>query len=515
MNKSFLLIIFLFFFISARAQRINLSEITDSIKIQNVKENLYFLASDSLGGRKTYEKGQKYAAAFIAEKFDSYHLNQLKGSEGYYQKFIRYKLQGSMALLKNTKHSIYSFFFSNRPVKDTSEIEFLFAGRATKKDFQSLDIKNKAIVFLADNLSEGIKKADELSCDFPDEIFCMCLKDKRTTPRFVNFFRQKPLKISEVTGFKDFKEYFSRLYFNELNKEEVENGEYINKRLDSTKNIRLYVIGKEQLEKLFGLKAGKLYKKAHKNIKSKTNLLLNIPEVKVKQFATFIEKIDTLQTENVIAAIEGTDKKDEAIIISAHYDHLGKQSKGIYPGADDNASGTTALIEIAGAYGRAAQNGIRPKRTVIFIAFTGEEKGLVGSWHYVNNPLFPLDKTVCDINMDMIGRNHKDKQKNINKVFLIGRDPGKHERIKIFKQVNKQYNCVNLDTHPPFIHKIMWLFGSDHHAFQMKGVPSNVIFTGDHKDYHTPADTPDKINYEKLTQIAKLLFLSTWELANE
>lgn len=245
-------------------------------------------------------------------------------------------------------------------------------------------------------------------------------------------------------------------------------------------------------------------------------MLIGIPNIKIKQGIFYKERIDTLTSENVIAFIEGTEKKDEAIILTAHYDHVGKNyNGGLCLGADDNASGTAALMEISGAFAEAQKIGLKPKRSVIFIAFTGEEEGLVGSWHYVNNPLFPLKNTICDINMDMIGRNHKDKDKYKNKVFLIGRNPDKQERKKTFKKINREYDLLKLDTHPPFIPKIMWLFGSDHHSFQMKKIPSTVLFTGDHDDYHTPGDIPDKINYEKLTEISKLVFLACWELANQ
>lgn len=496
--------------------------IANEIKIENLKKKVYFLASDSLQGRNTYQKGQKEAAAYIAGYFRQNNLQQIENADSFYQVLTRYKVQQGYSFIRKKediekKHRFpFSLSFANSDYTDTSDVEFVFAGRATEKDLSGLDVKNKALVFFADSLIQGIQKVNELSTVLPGTKMVICLNNKRNLPRFVNLFKQKLIKISQVKSFNDLTTYYYRLCADEITREKLETAEFIKDRLDSDRRIGFSVISEEHLELIFEIKAKKLYKLSRKNVKSKNNLLTHLPNPVVNHSIKCMHKTDTLTTENIIAYIEGTEKKGEAIVVSAHYDHLGiKYNGGVCLGADDNASGTAALMEIASAFAKAAEKGIRPKRSVVFIAFTGEEKGLVGSWHYVNNPLFPLDKTLCNINMDMIGRNHNDKMKNSNKVFLVGRNKKKHQRKRAFQNINKHYKLVKLDTHPPFIHKLMWMFGSDHHAFQLKDVPSMVIFTGNHKDYHTPADTPDKLNYEKLTKIARLVFLSVWELADK
>jgi len=513
-----LLVLFfiLFSFKIIQSQSSEIKAIADEIKIENLKEKVYFLASDSLQGRKTYHIGQKIAANYIAANFQDNNLLNFKSTDGYYQKLIRYKLYDNHTIIKKNKKSITGYFYSNTNFEENAEYDYIFAGKANDKDFEGLDLKNKAIVFIVDSLSEGIMKINELSLKYPQNSFVICMNNKRNYKFFETVFVQKPLKISEVKSFKDLQSYEWRLSSNDLNKEKIDYAEFIPQKLDTVRHIDFTAIGEKQLEQLFDIKAKKLYKIARKNKRKSKNLLVDVLTVKAKQNKYYKKQIDTLFTENVIGYIEGTDNKEEALIITAHYDHLGKNYKdSICLGADDNASGTAALMEIAGAFAKTQQLGLKPKRSIIFIAFTAEELGLVGSWHYVNNPLFPLENTVCNINMDMIGRNAKDKEKNINKVFIAGRGKDNHQRKKLFKKVNKQYKLLEVDIHPPFFNNITWIFGSDQHSFHMKDIPSNIVYTGDHDDYHTPRDTPDKINYEKLTKIAQLVFLTTWQMANK
>ncbi len=226
---------------------------------------------------------------------------------------------------------------------------------------------------------------------------------------------------------------------------------------------------------------------------------------------------------NVIGILEGTDPvlKNEAIVIGAHYDHLGKGGMGslaansteIHHGADDNASGTSALIELATQFAKAKNN----KRTLIFIAFGGEEEGLLGSRHYVNNPVFPLDKTVAMINMDMVGRLKDDKltiggigTASEMKNLVTEKNPMRYGS-QMKKITNPDGTMVAMSS--TFIVPTFTLqlnedgFGpSDHASFYGKQIPVLFFFTGTHLDYHKPSDTFDKINYQGLRQI--LLYVS-------
>jgi len=515
--KNILFLLFLFFIARPiKAQNNELRTVAQSISIEDLKDRLYFLASDSLEGRKTYEKGQKYAAEYISNSFNTNNLKQLNGAEGYYQKFVRYRLTRGSNWFYNKDLNIYlNDFFCNYNVKDSSELELVFAGNATEMDLKGRNLDKKGIVFFANTMESGLDKVNQLSIKYPNSIMFLCLKNK-THLHLTTIFKEKPMKISEIQNYSDYRRYNRILYDTPISKDKLDSAQFISDYLNENSKTQLLIISEKQIEKLFGVKAKKLRKTTKKNKKINVNLLREIPNSKIYQKLDYMESIDTLQTENVLGYIEGTDKKQEAIIVSAHYDHVGKTYKGeICRGADDNASGTAALMEIAEAFSLAHQQGLKPKRSIIFIAFTGEEEGLVGSWHYVNNPLFPLENTICNINMDMIGRNKNDEEKNANKVFIAGRDKDNHKRKKIFKRINKQNDLLKLDTHPPFFNNLTWIFGSDQHAFHMKNIPSNIVYTGDHKDYHTPADTPDKINYEKLCKISKLVFLTVWELANQ
>jgi hypothetical protein len=509
------LFIILLFLQIIKAQTIEIKAIADKINIEDLKEKVYFLASDSLQGRKTYQNGQKIAANYIANNFKKNKLINFAKADNYYQKLIRYNIQGSNSNIMKIEKNLFCFFYSNYNINEKTEHEYIFAGKANDKDFKGLDLKDKEIVFIVDSLSEGITKVNKLSLIYPQNSFVICMNNKRNYKLLETVFKQKPLKISEVKSFKDLNSYEFRLNSNDLTKEKIEYAEFITDWLDSGRQINFTAIGEKQLEQLFEIKTKKLYKIARKNQKKSRNLLADVPIVKAKHHKYYKKQIDTLLTENVIGYIEGSDIKEEAILISAHYDHIGKTYKdSICYGADDNASGTAALLEVAGAYSKALQIGLKPKRTIIFAAFTAEELGLVGSWHYVNNPLFPLENTICNINMDMIGRNCKDKEKNINKVYIAGRDKGKRHRKKLFKKVNKQHDLLEVDIHPPFFNNLTWIFGSDQHSFHLKKIPSNIVYTGDHDDYHTPRDTADKINYEKLTKISRLVFLTGWQMAN-
>jgi hypothetical protein len=213
-------------------------------------------------------------------------------------------------------------------------------------------------------------------------------------------------------------------------------------------------------------------------------------------------KKEFIQAGNIAAKVEGSDPelKKEVVIVGAHYDHVGKDNRGqVYPGADDNASGTAVVIEMARAFHNLKQ---KPKRTTLFILFTGEEKGLLGSHYYIQDPIFPLDKTLAMINLDMVGRNDVDQMAVI----------GKYQFPKLFKiieTINK--NTVNFQFNfsvEQFIRQ------SDHSPFMRAGIPCLMFNSGMHDQLHTPRDTVDRIIPDKVEKAAQLVFLSLWQVAN-
>ena len=220
-------------------------------------------------------------------------------------------------------------------------------------------------------------------------------------------------------------------------------------------------------------------------------------------------------SENIVAFIEGSEKPEEIIVISAHYDHLGTKNGEIYNGADDDGSGTVAVMEIAKAFKNASENGYQPKRSLLFLHVTGEEKGLLGSKYYTNFPIFPLEKTVTDLNIDMIGRVDTKHEENPNYVYLIGSDKLSKELHQLSEKVNEYYTQLELDyTYNDENEPNRFYYRSDHYNFAKNNIPIIFYFNGTHADYHKATDTPDKINYEILAKRAQLIFYTAWEIAN-
>jgi len=223
-----------------------------------------------------------------------------------------------------------------------------------------------------------------------------------------------------------------------------------------------------------------------------------------------------VKTENVAAIIEGSEFPDEYIIISSHLDHVGIQNGMIHNGADDDGSGSVSLLEIAEAFQEAAAAGQGPKRSILFLHVTGEEKGLLGSAYYANNPLYPLANTMVNLNVDMIGRlDPKREDKDPNYIYLIGADKISQELHDISEATNKRYTQIKLDyTFNDDKDPNRFYYRSDHYNFAKKNIPVIFYFNGTHEDYHAPGDTPDKINYEMLAIRSQLIFHTAWELAN-
>ncbi len=220
-------------------------------------------------------------------------------------------------------------------------------------------------------------------------------------------------------------------------------------------------------------------------------------------------------SENIWAFIEGSEKPNEILVISAHYDHVGARNGEIYNGADDDGSGTVALLEIAQAFQMAKKAGHGPKRSILFLHVTGEEHGLHGSRYYSENPLFPIANTITDINIDMIGRRDEAHAGSNNYVYVIGADRLSTDLDAICTTANATYTKLDLDYRfndpkdPNHFYE-----RSDHYNFAKLGIPSVFLFNGVHADYHKPTDSPDKIEYDALAKRTQFAFVTAWELAN-
>lgn len=220
------------------------------------------------------------------------------------------------------------------------------------------------------------------------------------------------------------------------------------------------------------------------------------------------------QSENILAFIQGSEIPNEIIVISAHYDHVGTNNGVVYNGADDDGSGTVAVMEIAEAFQQAKKAGKGPKRSILFLHVTGEEHGLLGSKYYSDNPVFDLKNTVVDLNIDMIGRSDKENEGK-NYVYVIGSEMLSSQLKVINETANKATNNLELNykyDDPKDPQRLY--YRSDHYNFAKHGVPVAFFFDGIHADYHQPTDDPEKIDYPLLQKRAQLVFATAWELAN-
>jgi len=220
-------------------------------------------------------------------------------------------------------------------------------------------------------------------------------------------------------------------------------------------------------------------------------------------------------SENIWAFIKGSEKPEEVLVISAHYDHIGIKNGEIHYGADDDGSGTVAVLEIAKAFQKAKEEGNGPKRSILFLHVTGEEHGLLGSKYYSENPLFSIANTITDVNIDMIGRRDEAHKDSNNYIYLIGSDYLSSDLYTICENANKNFINTTIDyTFNDRNDPNRFYYRSDHYNFAKKGIPSVFLFNGVHADYHKPTDTPDKIEYDALAKRTQLAFAIAWELAN-
>jgi hypothetical protein len=215
---------------------------------------------------------------------------------------------------------------------------------------------------------------------------------------------------------------------------------------------------------------------------------------------------------NVVGLYEGSDPdlKHEVVALGAHLDHLGTDGTTVWWGADDDASGCTALLNIARAF---SENPVKPKRSILFIWFAAEEMGLIGSRYYTENPIIPLKDTICMLNMDMVGRNEESAtekpEENVDTIHLVG---SKRISTQLHDLVIAQNDHVNLRF--KYNHENAIYTRSDHYSFARHGIPIAFLFSGFHPDYHQPTDTPDKINYDKIVSASRLFYLVAHRAAN-
>jgi Zn-dependent M28 family amino/carboxypeptidase len=244
-----------------------------------------------------------------------------------------------------------------------------------------------------------------------------------------------------------------------------------------------------------------------------------------QEMTVFDRSGNSIDSYNVLAFIQGSDKANEVLVITSHLDHIGIEADGqINNGADDDGSGTVAMMEIAEAFIQAKEDGNGPRRSVLFLHVSAEEKGLLGSKYYTDNPIYPLTNTVANLNIDMIGRVDNLHIEQPDYIYLIGSDILSDDLHDVSEKANQDYVGLTIDYRYNDPTTLVYEFGrwrenryyyrSDHYHFVKNNIPAIFYFNGTHKDYHAPTDTVEKINYALLEKRTRLIFHTAWEIVN-
>ncbi len=462
----------------------------ETITIDDMKEDLTILASDALEGRETGKRGQKMAAAYIRAHFEELGLEgPAENGKGYYQdvKLKTSKAGNIYIKIGNKKLTNINDFMYLGSSKNSEEVstEVVFVGDGSEKSFENLDVKGKSIMLINSNRRERgqiIRAAVEKGVD---KIFVLRTGDQSEYESFM----------------KRYKNYFTRGTMG-IDKDEEEDT-----------SVGSFYISPNTAAEIMNKPFEKLTSAIAKFNEGDLKALKKIKPKKVSYKTDFVKT--KFISENVLGYLEGTDLKDEILVLTAHYDHLGMQGDKIYNGADDDGSGTVAVMDIAEAFAKAKADGHGPRRSILFMAVTGEEKGLLGSAYYADNPIYPLENTVADLNIDMIGRIDDRELESQNYVSLVGSDKLSTELHELSERMNNTYTNLFLDyTYNDENHPERIYYRSDHWNFAKNGIPVIFYTTGSHPDYHKETDTVDKIEFELMTKRTKLVFYTAWEIAN-
>ncbi len=480
----------------------------ETITRADLKKQLTIVASAEMEGRETGTEGQRKAAAYIEGQFKEIGLKYPESLKGYQQYY---------PLLKDTL--IPKSFKLGKEKLEYGKDYVLLPGSSEKEEF-----KSKNIVFAGYGIDD--EKYNDYKGRNVNGMVVLVLsgepmEDGKSLVSGTS--RRSVWGISMSKKAEAAKKYgaIAVIYINTswdsippLLAENSKKGTLSFPHINEPAKLTTVIMPPQSLKNIFGEnESSKILALA------KDKKILNDISV-VKNITTkldFKKRTTVLNASNVIGYVEGTDRKDEYVFLTAHYDHLGKKDDVIYYGADDDGSGTVTVIEMAEAFAKAKQDGHGPRRTVVFMTVSGEEKGLWGSEYYSDHPVFPLEKTTVDLNTDMIGRIDPNRNygDSTNYIYVIGNDKLSTDLDPISKSVNEKFTKLELDykfNDPNDPERIY--FRSDHYNFARKGVPIIFFFDGIHKDYHKPSDTVDKINFDIMEKRARFIFLNAWEMAN-
>jgi Zn-dependent M28 family amino/carboxypeptidase len=478
---------------------------------ENLKKHLSIIASAEMEGRETGTEGQRKAAAYIETQFKAMGLPPVQALNGYQQYYPLYQdsLLNTSLKIGGKQVTFAKDFVSPMNTNENGKFKgqkIIFIGYGIDdknySDYTGLNVKGKVVVFFLGEpkkdgkyIINGTTRGSEWS--FPGiSKKLLTAAAKGAVGAFVINPMMDTFNLRFIDNNKKTGVYYPR----------TTDGKSINYALLS------HAFAKSLAGENFNFDS---YLASAKNSEA---FKISSFEKKMKTNFTFTKYRTIINASNVLGIVEGTDKKDEFIFVTGHYDHLGKRGDVIYYGADDDGSGTCGVLQMAEAFAKAKAEGKGPRRTMIFMTVSGEEKGLWGSEYYSDHPVFPLDKTSVDLNIDMVGRIDTERKTDdtLNYVYVIGHDKLSSELAVINESANNKNTQLVLDykyDDPADPNRIY--FRSDHYNFARKGIPILFFYDGMLKsDYHKPTDTVDKIYWEVYEKRVRMIFYSAWEMAN-
>ena len=493
----------------------------NTIIAADLEKQLRVLAADDMEGRETGTRGQRKAAEYIAGQFAANGLKPIvKSDDGkldYQQPFTLYqKTWGDFYVSVGDKRleHLKDFLVNGLlylPTETNYETVFVGYGISDLNydDYADRDVTGKAVVMLegepntADGKSRISGTAEPSKWGGPNgwRTKSVLAKQKGAAQIFIisaesaDAFKQLLSRRSAMQG------RFNRLSL----KPEPEN----------VGSVGIFLVTSETAATLLNTSTDTLSQTTAALVQSEkpiTSSLMGSVSVKADRVA------EKTESSNVLGFVEGTDKKDEVLIISSHYDHIGISADGqVNNGANDDGSGTASVLEIAQAFAQAKAAGKGPRRSILFLTVSGEEKGLLGSEYYADmNPVIPLEQTVGDLNIDMVGRvDDLHQGKSDNYIYVIGSDKLSSDLHKISEAANQKHTKLELDykyndsQDPERIY-----YRSDHYNFAKHQIPIIFYFNGLHADYHQPTDDVEKIDFKLAERSARLVFYTAWDIAN-
>ncbi len=480
------------------------------VNADGLKKHLTIIASDEMEGRETGTAGQRKAAAYIESEFKKIGLKQVVGLNGYQQFYpLNQDTLVNAVLNIDNKEAVYGTDFItplNLNVTNSFKSnEIVFVGYGIDdpnySDYANLDVKGKVVLFFTGEPKKEGKyfiNADGRA-------------SKWNSPSLVKKIEAAALKGAVgIIIVNPSQEIFSQAAIENSKRNNIS----FPRGKESVLKINYAIISHALAQKIAGNQFVDLLQLA------KNNQLFNSPLAPFKNTIelNYSKYSNIINASNVVGIVEGSDKKDEYVFLTAHYDHLGTHDGKIYNGADDDGSGTVTVIQMASAFAKAKKDGNGPRRTIVFMTVSGEEKGLWGSEYYSEHPFYPTEKTSVDLNTDMIGRVDTERKTadTLNYVYVVGHDKISSELPIINEGINNNTTKLVLDYRfddPNDPNRIY--YRSDHYNFARKGIPVLFFYDGMLKsDYHKPTDDVEKINWPLFEKRAQMIFYTAWEMAN-